>query len=603
MRGLVQDSAQRYADELKGRGLMDFAGLLERVRDGWRDSPEARRDAQARIGALLVDEFQDTNQVQLELVTLLAEQREGAPRPVAARDVGSLPLQPAFLAIVGDRKQSIYEFRGADVALFEGLAARLEQAGGVRAHLQKSYRATPPLVAFLNQGFAEWMGPVSEPRDYQVAFEEGDVLEAVRSPAPTEEAGVAVARLLEREDADTAHEDREAEARALAWELRRFLDTPGPDGRRPRGGEVAILLRRFSFLETYRQALLAAGVRHQVWRGRGFFTAPEVRDVEALLSLVCDPHDSLALVTLLRSPFVGLRDGSLWALAQACGGRLQPASVRALPAWPEELSREEGQSLSRFLSLEQRWRKARATLDPRTLLESALDGTGYRTAAALGPYGDTILANLERLLDRAARAAAKGQDVATLASELRTLMSSPSREPQAELQDGTDPDAVQLLTLHQSKGLEWPLVVVAELGAKRPPVNQRVVVERVAGLALRAGNGSVPGVVSTRFLALQQEIARRQDAEELRLFYVALTRARDRLWLSGLPSPRANPRTPPRGWAACAEGVQGASVASFCESIPRGEAPPAIVQASTDPPAPLRRIPGDGADRGGARPR
>jgi ATP-dependent exoDNAse (exonuclease V) beta subunit len=576
-RALLHNAAQTYRQALRDRNVMDFAELLERVRDLWRDVPDARREAQARVGALLVDEFQDTNRVQLQLVTLLAEEREGGPRPVS-QGVLDLPLQPGFLAIVGDRKQSIYEFRGADVSLFEVLAKKIDASGGQRAFLQRSHRSAPALVEFFNQGFGAWMRAQGEAADYEVAFSENDCLEAVRvedAPEPV--------RLLEHAAANRSAEARIAEARALALELRRVLDTPLPDGSQRRGGEIALLLRRFTHLEIYRQALQAAGVKHQVWRERGFFAAPEIRDAEALLSWICDPQDVTSLAALLRSPFVGLSDGALWAVAQACGGKLSGSGLRAKDLEAESLTDWEKQRLRQFLSLEARWRAARDQLDARQLLEEALDETGYRTAAALGAYSDQILTNLERLLEQASRSAAAGGTLADFAVDLRRRMAKPSPKTQAELGDAVDPDAVQILTVHQAKGLEWPVVVVGDLNAPRFRRSGRVVFERRMGLALRSGNGAAPGAVSSRFQQLSAERLRREQAEELRLFYVALTRARDALWLSGSPLPSSRPAS--GGWSACVEGLHAQSIARWVTKV-AWEEPLAPVQIQVLPTGP-----------------
>jgi ATP-dependent helicase/nuclease subunit A len=163
-RALLAELASQHRRELSRRGALDFSELLIRARDLLRDHPVVRREVQERYGALLVDEFQDTNRLQLELVTLIAERREGAPRPLDAEPeaVLALPLEPRFLCAVGDRKQSIYEFRGADVSVFGQLAEMIVRDGGRKDPLQVNRRSSAQLLSFFNRLFARVMAAAPE---------------------------------------------------------------------------------------------------------------------------------------------------------------------------------------------------------------------------------------------------------------------------------------------------------------------------------------------------------------------------------------------------------------------------------------------------------
>ena len=154
----------------------------------------------------------------------------------------------------------------------------------------------------------------------------------------------------------------------------------------------------------------------------------------------------------------------------------------------------------RFLERETEWRNRRSRVPAADLLQEALEETGYLTAAAAGPHGDQVVANLEKLVERAQRRRGEcGGSVEEFALELRKLLRNPPREAQAELLDGADPNAVQLLTVHQAKGLEWPLVVVADLSAPRLRRNGRVAFERGRGLALKSAGGTLEMGTSPRF--------------------------------------------------------------------------------------------------------
>jgi ATP-dependent helicase/nuclease subunit A len=562
----------RHRAELDRRGVLDFTELLIRARDLLRDEPSVRREVQGRVRALLVDEFQDTNRLQLELVILLAEKREGAPRLIRDGDeeeragarggqldlsldarkgravgVEDVPLEPAMLAAVGDRKQSIYEFRGADVAVFERLARQIERHGGARHFLKHNRRSSPALLGFFNGLFAQLMQQKADGRDYEVAYVPGeDDLEPTRGQHV--EPPVVEKLAFEIPEGATAAECRREEAQALARRLRALLapDAPavvvGEDGaaRRARGGDVAILLRAFTNLETYRQALVRHGVPHRVVRGRGFYGAQEVMDLASFLALLADPRDRISLAAVLRSPLVALSDASLFLVVGAEEGRGELLQMLENPADLPPLPADERARLEAFLSLFQRLRHERDRLGIRVLLQVAIEETGFRVALAGTAFAEQALANIDKLLELAERHdARRSEDAASFARELVRLAEEEPREAQADVFDAGDPRAVQLLTIHRAKGLEWPIVAVPDLAGQGPPRADRVVFDRREGLAFKPFiPGESAAVDTPKLLRVRGELNRRDAAEALRTLYVALTRARDRLLLSG-DAPRA----------------------------------------------------------------
>jgi ATP-dependent exoDNAse (exonuclease V) beta subunit len=474
-RSLLAQVAARHEEELHRRNALDFTSLLVKTRDLLRDLPDFRRQVQERLGVLLVDEFQDTNRLQLELVLLLAEKREDGPRPVRPDEslVDALPLEPAFLCAVGDRKQSIYEFRGADVSVFEVLAKKIEAEGGVRDYLQHNRRSVPPLLEFFNRAFAGVLvGGEGGARPYEVVYSpEGDDLLAVREPVPAP-----VVERLQLEDELSTSELRLADADAVAKRLKVML-APGAEpcvaredgeGPRPaRGGDVAMLFRTFSSLEVYRQALIRHGIPHRVLRGRGFYGAQEVLDLASLLSLLADPEDALAFAAVLRSPMVGLSDAALFRLAGPEGLSLL-AVERLGSSALEGLPEGERMRLERFLTVLPELRRERDRLGVRALLQVALGATGYREALAGTPYAEQASANVEKLFALADRRDERGTGACmSFARELQRLANEEPNESQADLLEAGDPRAVQLLTIHRAKGLEWPVVVVPALGSLR----------------------------------------------------------------------------------------------------------------------------------------
>jgi len=544
-RSLLAQVEARHEEEFARRNALDFTALLVKTRDLLRDIPDYRRQVQERLGALMVDEFQDTNRLQLELVLLLAEKRDGGPRPLRPDEnlVDALPLEPAFLCAVGDRKQSIYEFRGADVSIFEVLAKKIEAEGGVRDFLQHNRRSVSPLLDFFNRAFAGVLvAGEGGARPYEVEYvPEQDDLSAVRkSPL---QAPVVERLVLDDEELSTG-ELRAADAESVAKRLKVML-APGAeplvamskeseDLRPVRGGDVAMLFRTFTHLEVYRQALIRHGIPHRVLRGRGFYGAQEVLDLASLLSLLADPDDALAFAAVLRSPLVGLSDASLFRLAGPEGLSL-PAVERGGSSSLEGLPEGERARLERFLTALPSLRNERDRLGVRALLLAAMDVTGYREALAGTPYAEQASANVEKLLSLAGRRDERGTGgCVTFARELQRLANEEPTEAQADLLEAGDPRAVQLLTIHRAKGLEWPVVMVPALGSLRRFTSGRALFERTHGLCLRPWlPDSLDKYRSPRYDQVKEELRRRETAEYRRVLYVALTRAKDRLILSG----------------------------------------------------------------------
>lgn len=526
---LVADCEARYAARKRAQGGLDFDDLLAGARDLLRRDPALRAELRARTRALLVDEYQDVNGLQEELFRLLAGEEEGAPSPL--------------LVAVGDLKQSIYRFRGADVAVFRGVLARLgARPPGRVLHLSENHRSGPGVLALVNEVSARSMQPAgADPRPYELAFAPEDRLLA-RRPA-----GQAPAcEVLEDGEGGASAERRAREARALAARVQAILSGAagvevrerGADGaergRAPRPGDVAVLFRRLTEVGGYVRALRAAGVPFRLGRGGGFYQAPEVRDLGELLASLVEPEDALAWAAALRSPLCALSDGALFALARAglpSLARRGPeeaarALVAALPGAEAEAER-----LRAFLAAwgELRGRVGREPVD--ALLRRAAERLDLEAAHLAAPDGERRRANLRKALALARRFAERGGDAAGFAARLRAQAARPPREPEAEVEAA---DAVALVSVHQAKGLEWPIVCVPDLGAAPPRDGRRAVRHPSGALAAAFADPEADRHHPTAALEEAREEGRRAAAaESRRLLYVALTRARDRLVLSG----------------------------------------------------------------------
>jgi len=558
---LVADAEARYAAAKREARAVDFDDLLVLARDLLRGDGALRAELRRRYRALLVDEYQDVNCVQQSLFELLAGPGE-ASGPV--------------LVAVGDLKQSIYRFRGADVTVFARLIRRFRGGEGRVLHLSDNHRSAPAVVELVNEVFARCMRPPggAPARDDELAFGDEDRL----VPRRAEGARPACELLVDAGEGPAA-ERRAREAGAIARRIEAIVSgragvavrERGEDGgerpRRPRHRDVAILFRRLTQIAPYERALRAAGVPYRLARGGGFYQAPEVRDLGELLATLFDPGDAVAWAAVLRSPMCAVSDGTLYLLARVGFGRLGRSSAEELrreiaaaaaiststneAVHPEPLDeardrlsagapasarngRIPSAEWSRLLHFLDTWRALREIRDrlaPADLLAEAVERLDLDAAHLAAPDGERRTMNVAKAIALAARFADGGGTAQELAAHLRAMARRPPREPEAELDAE---DAVALLSVHQAKGLEWPVVFVPDLGARPRNDGRRALLDasgQVCAMAYDAAEESFLETASVR--AARDDERRAAAAESRRLLYVALTRARDHLVLSG----------------------------------------------------------------------
>ncbi len=566
--GLLDRFGEVYEAAKAARAAVDFDDLELRVRDLLAD-PATRVRWAERFALIMVDEFQDTNGIQLEILEALERDN---------------------LFAVGDEFQSIYRFRHADVGIFRARAATLG-AERVRT-LAVNFRSREELLDVLNATFALELGERFSPlRAGRVEVPPDGVMRlfdlAPPSGAPPVELLVTDTKCWDDLgeglglDAGGDNPWRRAEARLIAHRLREEVEA----GRRP--GECVVLVRATGSLRLLEQALEEQGLPTYVVGGRGYWSQEQVRDGLAWLRVLANPRDEGALLTILASPFCGAGTDTLILLAEA-GRELGPGGERR-GLWNalQELARETngeivasrggevvpprgGASVARRLAVvgddevgrvgvlgrllaTERDRAERAPLE--VLLERAIAATGYDLAVLSRPGGDRRLANLRKLM-RLAREyeRAEGRDLRGFLADAAARDLAEAREGEAAL-ESEGLDAVRLMTIHRAKGLEFPVVCVADLGRQSGARRSPLLVGRdgTPGLRLYAlgGGDSVPTPAWER---LAEHEIQADAEEERRLFYVAMTRAQELLILSGgtdtekWPAPR--PGGPPIDWIA-----------------------------------------------------
>ncbi len=515
------------AEERRARGRLEFHDLLVRARQVLRhDShgPAVRAALRDHYRCLLIDEFQDTDPIQVELAALL-----GCDDPATATaNWAEMVPDPGRLFFVGDPKQSIYRFRRADIATF--LEARDWTSGQDRGRtegLATNFRSTRPIIDWVNAVFGELIQPVEGSQPEYAPL--GAVREPVRrGPAVT----VLGAQPIDIEGRASAGElrRREAEsvAQAVAAALQDRWDVDGgspaePAPRRARLGDIAILIPSRLSLGDLEDALDSAGIPYRAESSSLVYSTREVRDVLSALQAVADPTDELALVAALRSPLYGCGDDDLAHWRLAFRGRF--SLLRRMPEdAPADHPVAEGIAHLAELHRAKRWTSPPALID-RLVRERG----AFETAVAGGRPRD-VWRRLRFVIDQArAWADAGGTNLRDYLAWARLQGADNARVTETILPE-TDDDSVRILTVHAAKGLEFPIVVLSGMTTRlSAPVRGPSVAFDASGEPVVRLRG---GIESENYEAWKP-IDEQMDAHErLRLLYVACTRARDHLVVS-----------------------------------------------------------------------
>jgi len=492
------------------RQALDFADLEGRtlellqnqaVLDHW----------QSTISAILVDEFQDTNHRQVELI----KQLRGDPDRF-----------PGRLFLVGDAKQSIYRFQGADVAALRHERDHIEDTGGLCVTLSTSYRAHRELVEGLNDLLRPVLGESADPdRPYVQPFE--PLKHCRDQPGQGLAAPHIELHLVPGAAKDGAHD---VAARYLVARIKELVESgiqlEENGASRPLAyGDVAILCRASTSFPAYENALRDAGLPFLTVAGRGFWNRPEIRDLLNTLLALSDPTDDLALVGLLRSPVIGLSDAALYRLTRA-----RPTPSTALwDVLPDPASRD-GWTPADCAAAERAaaWVSELHALVGRTavadVLKLWLDRTDYKAALLLSGNPRSTR-NVDKLL--AAAFTSGIVSVGEFLEYVQGLKDSGAREGEAR---AAVEGAVQIMTVHQAKGLEFPIVVVGDVGHGTSN-RSTLFLDDELGVALPIkGEDKEKGAVHELAQSRDRD---REAAESNRLLYVACTRAREKLLISG----------------------------------------------------------------------
>ncbi len=509
-------AALSFYAEAKGSGL-DFMDLLLRAGALLSEKPQVAAALSDRFRYVFVDEFQDTDPLQAEMLAALSRRpAPGAPSAASPATDGACPsLDLGRLFLVGDPKQSIYGFRRADIQVYNRFRGALLSGDGEGITLVRNFRSRPDLIAAVNGLFENVL---SGGEDFSPSYAP---VVAHRNDAGTG-------------DAVTLYSlgDEVAEGEFIAALVQRIVGNVAVGGkggapeRKAAWRDIAVLYRSDTggeVVAAYRKAFAEAGIPHVVSSRRGFYGRQEVQDLRMVLAAIDAPADPSALYAALKTIFFGLRDTEILPLFEpAAPGRPEEAGASPRAADP--------QAVLRRLSA----RRGRASLSD--LLAELFRETGVAFTAARLPEGDRIVQNLAKAagLARAFEWAAGGSVKAFLA-DLRRKTEEDRRENEFPSFDEGE-DVVQVSTVHASKGLEFPLVILANLARGGRKGVEGLRMDRVRGLSavIFPGFRTYSAFRQVRFpggsVTFEEWERRKQAAEEVRLLYVAATRARDRLY-------------------------------------------------------------------------
>ncbi|MDA0270407.1 MAG: UvrD-helicase domain-containing protein [Chloroflexi bacterium] len=509
LRAIFEDACARYASAKAERHALDFADLeIEAVRL-LEEQPSVAESCSRRYRHIMVDESQDVSGTQARLIRRLIGEGSGRPR----------------LFLVGDAKQSIYAFRGADVERFQELRRLVMQWKGLPLPLSASFRTHPALVQHMNALFrAVFANGAGGAEMEPMTGRPSDV-----PPGPH-----LVLMPVSRDDRSLTDISRRLmEADIIAEEIARLLAEGRPVwSKRERAyrpiqhGDIAILLRRFTNVYLFEQALEARDIPSATPSGSGFFQRSETVDLGNLLRWLAEPDDEIALMAVLRSPMFILGDDTLAALR----GQGRARFIRALADPPAGLEADEAARCAFALDVLGDLRRRTHSASAADLLEEALERTGYEASWAPLRGNEQVLANIRKFAG-----IVRGLGDFTLAEVAEYLAQrrdeTAAREGPAALDR---PDAVQIMTVHGSKGLEFGAVFVPEGHLDSTASHQPVRWRPDLGLAIVPQRGDDDETVRPGFADLLRLKDIDAEAEEhLRLFYVAVTRAADYVYLSG----------------------------------------------------------------------
>ena len=495
-----------YQTDKLSQGTLDFADLQLKTRDLLRDNEEVRQELIERHEYYMVDEYQDTNELQYELVMLFTND-----------------LKAANLFIVGDPKQSIYGFRGADVRVFEKTKQKIIDKGGCDVALTENFRSLSAPIGFVNYFFDRLMGDGNE-TEFEVSYLPLTQARPVNANGSTE-------ILLGKQGDEAANEytliaQHIKNMKADEVEIWERGDNVVETKRSIQYGDIAILIRSRRHLPDIEHALLEADVPYLTTGGVGFYQRQEIYDIWNYLNFLNAPtKNHVSLVGILRSPAFGISDTELYEISLQEGTNFWE-KVQSYQARTD--------NLCRAIAILKRHSRIARRLPVNRLVLTIVNETGMIGMLKTGKQGRQRWANYQKLLELARNfdGDENTQILPDFIEFLDILITEEPQEGQAPIE--ADTGAVRIMTIHAAKGLQFPVVILPRLD-RAAQFDREPFIDDALGIGfspLKPDEGyrrTEPEIVGF----MKNRASARETAEKKRLFYVGTTRAKDRLILSG----------------------------------------------------------------------
>ena len=502
---LASDFEARYSALKTERFSLDFNDLERkalRLLSG--DSPRSvacRNLYQKKFKFIMVDEFQDTSPLQDQLISLIAT--------------------PENLFIVGDWKQSIFGFRGAEASLIVEKEKSFEGIGQT-VSLVENFRSRAEVLDEINSFFQTHLFS---------GLKHFEPLKAASSFPEKKNPSVEFL-MISRKDDESMTEARMSEARVLAHRISEMVKAGGYEHR-----DFAMLFRATTDIYFYEYELRNYGIPYYVVGGRGFYKQPEIRDIISFLELLENPHLDIPLAAVLRSPFVQISDDSLFWLADRSRRLVPPKPFyEALLQFEKipELNEEDKAKLEQFRSFLFQLLNEKEKGSISECIELIVERTQYDRYVLHLPQGKRHFANIRKLLEVAREVEARGPvHLGDFIRYVKGFETQEVRESEAQV-EALEGDVVKLMTIHKAKGLEFKVVLLPDLNRKAPPNRTKFLFDSEYGIGLKVRNEVTQKFEETlSFQKMKERLIQNMKEESKRLLYVAMTRAKDHLIFSG----------------------------------------------------------------------
>jgi len=550
---LIVEIDDMYTEEKRRLNGVDFTDLQIFTRNLLRDNLKVRKELKEKFKVILVDEFQDTNALQQQIIFYLAEDE---------KNEGIYPdikLSDRKLFLIGDPKQSIYKFRGADVSIFNRVKAKiLGDNAGDFITFNTNYRSKKAIIDFVNALFSEVFALPKNAKVHSIVskdFEIDYVTDKHQLTAHRSSIDSRLVEIIEMDIQDVVDKTRSIEAEVIAQRILQIVNKQDSEIKvydkdekqvSPLFKHITILLHKFTQLDIYEDALRKYNIPYYVVKGRGFYKNQEILDVYNFLSVLINPTDTVTLVGILRSPFFEVSDEGIFLLSRSYDLReffiLNEEPIKEA-TYLSEFDREK---FSEALTLFRKLAILKDRIAISELIEFILDKTDYLSVISATNQGMQKVANIKKLIRIASDFEAKaGFSLREFINYLERLINT---EPvEADLQILYEEDnVVKVMTIHQAKGLQFPIVIVPDIGQTAPPAtNDRILFDEGLGVALKVYS---PEILSHKNTIVYNKIVNIEKAKDIaeskRLFYVAITRAQDYLIISSSKSRN----TPNNSW-------------------------------------------------------